>query len=174
MRMNLGSIVPAAGISVINPDPVVATIQAQRAAIDAANAKASKGVSGMRALGRIGCGNGTGQMIPWQDAYGGYQLMGRDVNMQGTPLAGLGDWVPGKFSAPENPVMRGYRAVTTNALGASLAGLNAIDTSSVSGFINSISTGTGDIIPGVSDLMVVGGALLLLLFAGGSAAKGRR
>ena len=165
MRVGLSGIVPAAGIGPIYPDPVVAQIQSMQAA-----AKANLGRLGMRAS--LGCGNGVQQEIPWRDAYGQYQLMGRDVNMQATPLSGLGDWVPGRYSVPENPVLRGYRAVSQNALGKSLAGLNAIDTSSVQGFVNSIMSGTGDIIPGVSDLLVVGGAVALLLFMGGSR-KGR-
>jgi hypothetical protein len=170
--MSLSGWAPAAGISTIYPDPVVAVIGLMKANAAAA---ASKGASGMRAgMGRLGCGNGAGQLIPWKDAYGGFQLMGRDVNMQGTALSGLGDFAPASFAVPENPIMRGYQAVTGNAIGRNLAGLNAIDTTSVSGFINSIMSGTGDIVPGVSDLMVVGGALLLLVLASGGAAKGRR
>jgi hypothetical protein len=177
------SIVPSAGISVIYPDPVVQTLLAQ-------GATPGLGRLGMRS--GLGCGNGVGPEIPWQDAYGGYQLMGKDVDYQAVALSGLGDrmgvqlrvpgnkggigdWVPAAYSVPENPVMRGYQAMKWNALANQLAGLNGIDTSSFSNFVSSISTGTGDFIPGVSDLLVLGGAaVLLVMLASGSSKRGRR
>ena len=171
MRFGMGSIVPSAGIEVINPDPVVAAIQAMQLA---AATPPQTGVSGMGRMSGLGCGNGVGVEIPWRDAYGNYDTMGKDVNMQVVPLAGLGDWMPASYSVPENPIMQGYRRIKGNALANNLAGLNAIDTSSLTNFWNSISTGTGDIIPGVSDLLVVGGAIAVLLLMSGSAAGRHR
>lgn len=154
-KRGLSGQVPAAGIQVILPDPVVV------AAIERAN-----GMAGM------GCGNGVQQQISWNDAWGPNQTMGRDVNYQAVPLAGLGDIVPGVVNqrALEDP----FNGMANNALVRSMAGLRGIgafDTSSMSAFVASVQGGTSFGLPNL--LLLVGGAALLFTLVQ-SGATGRR